>query len=83
MGFALNRTALFWLFLNTFLPTMGCVLYTRATYTQVYTVIKKMVTVFLTYCVLCNLMIFCEKTSCIMISTDILTYIKDSETLSW
>ena len=23
MGFALNRTALFWLFLNTFIPTMG------------------------------------------------------------
>ena len=54
---ASNRTALFCLFLNTFLPTMGCflymllgifaniilqfrwcVLYTRATYTQVFTV---------------------------------------------
>ena len=56
MGFASNRTTLFWLFLNTnyggasytcmllglfaniFLQFRGCVLFTHATYTQVYSV---------------------------------------------
>jgi len=62
MGFASNRTTLFWLFLTTFyqlwgyilymilglfanifLQFHGCILYSRATYTQVYTVSKKVI----------------------------------------
>ena len=41
VGFASNRTALFWLFLNTFLPTMG-VRYTIGTFCQYFSPISGM-----------------------------------------